>query len=179
METWKDICNFEGLYQVSSLGRVKSLPKRYGNQRTIRPEQVLNANLDKGGYLQLVLSKNDKQFLKKVHRLVSEAFIPCSLPFVSSRNPQINHLNGNKLDNRVENLEWCTPLQNKRHASNLGLVSNGTKNGHNLLTETQVREVRRRYVPYKCPLSQLAKEYGVTKRCIYHIVQGTSWAWLQ
>lgn len=97
MELWQDI--FEG-YQVSNLGRVKSLKR--GRVLTLRKHHK--------GYMQVHLRVNGKDIMPKVHRLVAKAFIenPHDLP-------QINHINGDKTDNRVENLEWCTNSQNQKH----------------------------------------------------------------
>ena len=120
-----------------------------------------------------MVSKNDLKSLKRVNRLVAEAFIPNP-----DNLPQTNHKNGIKTDNRVENLEWCSPQENMKHAVNTGLTGKGTKNNRNVLSNAQVKEIRNSYVPYKHSLLQLAKEFGVSKRCISHIVHGTSWAWL-
>lgn len=103
-EVWKDIKGYEGLYQVSSHGRVKSL----GNDKN-RKEKILKGiyNL---GYKQVWLSKNgiEKRYL--VHRLVASHFIPNP-----DNKPQINHINCIRDDNRISNLEWCTQAENNRH----------------------------------------------------------------
>lgn len=111
-EIWKDILNFEGYYQVSNLGNVKSLErsvvyKNKENPHIFKSKQLLPKTTSTG-YLEVVLTKHDgKRYCKRVHRLVAEAFLenPNNLPFV-------NHINENKKDNCVENLEWCTPKQN-------------------------------------------------------------------
>ena len=128
-EIWKDIKGYEGLYQVSNLGNVKSLPK-------IRNTGLLNAKsyktkekiLKTGGkrYEIVVLYKNKKPKTFPIHKLVAEYFL---------ENPNnyycVNHKDGNKLNNNIENLEWCTISENTKHAYDLGLkkaVNRYTKN---------------------------------------------------
>lgn len=126
-EVWKDIEGYEGRYQVSNLGRVKSLKKATtslisGNVCTrIYDESILKpidtkSNTSKG-YVRVHLGKGTgKRVLKSIHRLVALAFIPNPMNL-----PQVNHINGDKTDNRAENLEWCTAKHNTRHALNNGL----------------------------------------------------------
>ena len=97
-EIWKDITGFEGLYQVSNLGRVKSLPRKNHPNETIRKIAT-----DKKGYSRVNLIKDGKNHTKKVHRLVAEAFIPNP-----ENKPSVDHINCNKSDNRVSNLRWYT-----------------------------------------------------------------------
>lgn len=96
-EVWKDVIGFEGLYQVSNLGRIKSLYN--GN--------VTYGTLDKGGYMFYSLYKNRKRHRKLVHRLVAQSFIPNL-----ENKPEIDHINCVRDDNRVENLRWVTPKEN-------------------------------------------------------------------
>lgn len=112
MEIWKDIKGYEGLYQISNLGRVKSLPRN----GTILEERILKQSLTKRKYLTVILCKNNLIKNKQVHRLVAENFIPNI-----HNKPIINHINGIKTDNRVENLEWCTYSENNFHAIKTGL----------------------------------------------------------
>ena len=97
MEIWKDIEGYEGLYQVSNKGRIKSL-----NYRRTGKERVLSSSPTSSGYLVVCLYKNKKPKPFLIHRLVAEAFIPNS-----DNLPEVNHKDENKLNNRVENLEWC------------------------------------------------------------------------
>lgn len=109
-EIWKDIPGFEGWYQASNIGRIRSVD-RYVNYKTtgqaIRNGKILSPKTSTKGYLEVTLLVNGKYHFKRVHRLVALTFIPNPNNF-----PQINHINENKQDNRIENLEWCTPRQN-------------------------------------------------------------------
>ena len=117
-EIWKDIPNYETLYQVSTLGRVKSL----GNRSNHKKEKIMKQRLTHKGYLRLSLCKNGIQKQKMVHRLIAETFIP---------NPnnyeQVNHKDGNKQNNNINNLEWCNNSYNQLHANKLGLNDNRVK----------------------------------------------------
>ena len=103
----KQVQNYEGLYEVDNLGNIYSLPRRGTSKNKIK----IKTRVNKFGYEQCVLMKNNKMKTHLVHRIVAIAFIENK-----NRLPQINHINGNKQDNRVENLEWCSCSQNTRHA---------------------------------------------------------------
>lgn len=104
-EIWKDIKEYEGLYQVSNLGKVKSLKRN----KIITPKLIHS-------YFSVILynKKNYKNF--RIHRLVAQAFIPNP-----NNYPQVNHIDGNKLNNSVNNLEWCTQSHNMKEAYRIGL----------------------------------------------------------
>jgi hypothetical protein len=120
VETWKPVVGYEGLYEVSDMGRVRSLDKwcpigRYG--RVKKKGRILKLD-QRHGYMRIMLQNGVRaeKFCSAVHRLVAQAFIP---------NPmgkcQVNHIDGNKANNTVSNLEWCTPKENMQHAIKTGL----------------------------------------------------------
>ena len=111
-EIWKDIKGYEGLYQISNLGRVKSISRKintfYGYRKT--KEKILKSSYDKDGYLKITITNNWKHKTHKIHRLVAEAFIPNP-----DNKPTINHIDGNKLNNSIDNLEWATRKEQTKH----------------------------------------------------------------
>lgn len=112
-EIWKDVTGFEGKYQVSNTGKIRSLAyhKKNGRIKELKPFS------DKGGYMRVKFCKDGKETTVKVHRIVALEFIP---------NPQnkreVNHIDGNPKNNMVENLEWATPSENMTHAAKYGRV---------------------------------------------------------
>ncbi len=107
MEIWKDIEDYEGIYQISNLGKLKSFK---GSK-----EMILNPGIKSTGYVATTLCKQSTKYVR-IHRLVANAFIPNP-----ENKPCINHKNGIKHDNRAENLEWCTYSENMLHAYKTGL----------------------------------------------------------
>ena len=163
-EVWKDVKGFEGLYQVSNLGNVKRLISE-----RVFAERLIGRSIDRYGYVKRVLSKNGKNNHFTEHRLVAIAFID---------NPEnkatVNHINGIKTDNRVENLEWNTNNENHQHAINTGLKDQkGIKHHKCKLTEEQVREIRE--IGFSQTRMSLSKKYGVSRTNILGIIRGNFW----
>ena len=103
-EIWKDIRDYEGVYQISNLGKVKSLARKVSNGHALidLEERLLTPNTLAKGYFQVTLYKGKKRKCFQVHRLVAGAFIENP-----GNYPQVNHIDGNKQNNVVDNLEWC------------------------------------------------------------------------
>jgi NUMOD4 motif-containing protein/HNH endonuclease len=119
MEVWKDIPAYEGLYQVSNWGRLKSLPKSVpmpnGRMRN-QEERILKQYPNIHGYLLVSIYKNGIKNHTSAHRLIALTFIPNP-----NNLPQVNHIDGDKLNNHLENLEWVTSSENLKHAFSIGL----------------------------------------------------------
>lgn len=166
LEEWKDIVGYEGLYQVSNFGRVRSFKWKR--------EYILKQFSDTKGYLRVALYKNKTCKRRFVHLIMMESFFP-----VFDKTLQINHKDGCKYNNVLNNLEWVTPSQNVRHAIANGLKPKqyGEDIGTHKLTNEDVLSIRNEYSRgvrgkgYKT----LGKKYKVSPRTIKFIVSGETW----
>ena len=119
-EIWKDIKDYEGIYQVSNLGRVKSIARKVKYSRgnhsyyQYQQERLLSANQKSNGYLEYSLYKDSKRTHKYIHRLVADAFIDNS-----NNLPVVNHIDEDKQNNKVDNLEWCTVSYNNTYGTRI------------------------------------------------------------
>lgn len=163
-ENWKPVLGFEGLYEVSDLGRVVSI-KRISNVETRRNKAVF---VDNNGYHRMLIWKDGKGHTRSVHRMVAEAFIG-----PRPRGMIVNHIDGNKANNAVGNLEFTTCAGNSRHAVELGLTARGENARSAKVTERQVREMRLLYGELSG--LRIAKAYGLSRSATYSILTRKTW----
>lgn len=139
MEVWKKVEGFEN-YEISNLGRLKGLEviTKFGCGFKKYPERICNFWHDKKGYEYYTFFVNGKNRHKLIHRLVAKAFI-----LNPDNKPQVNHINGIKSDNRLENIEWCTAKENLEHAVLNGLnIKHGIHNYQSKLSLKDVEHIR-------------------------------------
>jgi len=162
----KAIAGFEGLYEIDTDGNIYSLPKKGGCLETI----ILKPFSDEKKCTRIGLRKNNRRYTFLVHRLVALTFIPNP-----ENKPQVNHIDGNKLNNDLTNLEWCTRGENIQHAyNNRLLVKEGIKNGRAKMTEADVLNIR----GDGRTSGELSRLYNVTRAAIRNIRNRKSWAHL-
>ena len=179
MEIWKPIKDYEGIYEISNLGRVKSLIRLKKGAKNITyliKEKILKQNFDKDGYCIINLYKNSKLKTFKIHRLVAECFIKNI-----DNKKQVNHINGIKHDNRLENLEWCTTSENVIHALRTGLKIplKGENCKASKLTEKIVIEILTKKKESNGKKYWGAKEislkYNIKMNCISEVSSRRNW----
>ena len=123
-EIWKDVIGYEGLYQVSSLGKVKSLARE--SKRNTFKEKILNPHLDGRGYPFVALYRNNVPKQIKVHKLVATAFLDNP-----ENKPTVNHIDEDKTNNTAENLEWATFKENANHGTRNQRIASANRENHN------------------------------------------------
>ena len=159
-EIFKDVKGYEGYYEVSNLGRVRSTS--YKGTRILKPSL-------KSRYKIVVFCINQIKVHKLVHRLVAEAFIP---------NPNnysiVNHIDGNRKNNEVSNLEWCTPLYNTQHAKSHNLLNRYEDRPTAKLTKEKVLLIPE-LINLGATTDDLKNLFNVSRRCIDNIFEGKNW----
>jgi hypothetical protein len=178
IEIWKDIPEWEGLYQASTFGRIRVLDRIHGSKNNsfyIQKGFLLSLkHLDIYGYPVVNLNdlKTKRKLTLKIHRLVALTFLPNP-----NNYPQINHINGIKTDNRIENLEWCTPQHNIRHSFDMKLNNppRGEEHFNSKLTDAIILEIRRSYKEDGLFQREIAKKYGVSQSLIALVVKRKTW----
>ena len=172
-EIWKDIKNYEGLYQVSNLGKIKNSKGK-----------ILKGSKDRRGYLQVKLYNNKKYKMLMVHRLVGEVFLLKSdykkdkneTGVINSEKLQINHIDGNKLNNKAQNLEWCSNLYNFKEAIRIGLRNNIYKKGkYNSNSKAVIQcDLKGNFIKEWDSMADAKRELGFDNKNISTCVRGKS-----
>ena len=162
---WKEIKGYEGKYMISTGGDVVSLPREcgFGTRKEERPRKQSVTR----GYATCALSINKKIKHYLVHRLVADAFIPNPKNY-----PQINHKDGNKTNNHIDNLEWCDRSHNQIHARKMKLQG-GERANTAKLNERCVKAIRMIYP--KLTMAELANAFGVTESTISKVINKSNW----
>ena len=173
-EVWKDIPDYEGSYQVSNMGRVRSVDRVIAcKDGSIQKHKgkVLKLSIDTKGYEKVTLSNGNRCDTKRVHRLILETF----KPHVNMIDLQVNHIDGNKLNNHLTNLEWLTRRDNMLHAQDIGLIDNrGERSPNATLSETDVLEILQRLDTGELQ-KEITLDYGVSQQCVSKINRGLTW----
>lgn len=167
---WKDIKGFEGYYQISEYGEVKSLSRyiqKYGKKHLTK-DKILKPYKAGRGYFAVSFRKNNKTYRKYIHQLVGECY-------VNNINnlPILNHKDGNKENNYYRNLEWTTYSGNNQHAYDSNLKDRGEKFYNAILSENDVKEILNngKYTTYQ----NIADKYGVSKATIRDVLIRKTW----
>lgn len=175
MQEWRDIYGYEGLYQISNDGQVKTLHRegiyngRWKPCKMVFPEKIMRPATSINGYKFVSLkSVNGPKRNEYIHRLVARAFIG------DPGNLQVNHIDGVKENNNLSNLEYCTSLENIRHCIDVLGKKRGTGAGNSKLDEEKVRAIRADHRPLK-PISA---EYGVSVQLVSMVRNRRVWTWL-
>lgn len=163
MERWRWVKGYEGVYQVSDQGQVK----RVARSRGARPGRILRQRRDTNGYRSICLNARDHSGQYRVHRLVAEAFVPGYADGL-----EVNHINGDKADNRAENLEWVTHSENELHAYRHGLKRPPRWNGKGRKINLETARAIRREPG---TAAEVARRYGISDTMVRNIRAGINW----
>ncbi len=180
MTNWRQVVGWEGKYEVSDDGGVRSLDRLIvtpDGQPQFHKGRILNGALNGSGYRQVRLSDGEAGIRKmeRVHRLVAAAFIPNP-----DRLPYVNHIDADPLNNNATNLEWCTQAQNLAHARRLGRMADdywsGRRSPNAALTDAEVRMIRSLYAAGGWSLGKLGARFDMSKRAIGRLLAGETYA---
>jgi len=176
-EVWKDIPDFEGIYQVSNFGRVKSLERLTKNKQgtCLRKEKLLTLNISNKGYAKVKLYNTNKNIKKTifVHKLVGVCFLDNL-----NQYKEINHIDGDKLNNKMDNLEWCSRSHNVKETYRLNLKKEETYKGEgNATSKLKEQDVLLIRKLHKQGMSnkELAIKFNVVSGTIGFIVNNQTW----
>jgi NUMOD4 motif/HNH endonuclease len=170
-EVWVPVKGYEGVIEVSNIGRVRTLNRESplnGGTRLVKG-QIANLQLKKNGYLQVAVRTPGKRKWFLVHRLVAQAFIP-NLEGL----PQVNHIDANKQNNNASNLEWTNAAENQNHAVKFGLTSNEEDHYKAKLTREQVLEIREMSGLH----IDIAEKFGVNRSTVTCIKAKKTWKYV-
>jgi len=171
-EIWKDVQGYEGIYEISNFGRVKSIERKSFNGKGFydRKEYIMENHLNRMGYLYVHLCKNNMGRTIAVHRLVGKHFVE-----KVDNKTHLNHIDGNKLNNNVNNLEWVTPKENGEHAARLFLKANEEDHPSAKLTNNEVLNIYKSFKNGRYTIKELCNKYKVAYSTIYHITIKKYW----
>jgi len=182
LEHWRPAPGFEGLYEVSNCGGIRSVERRAWHPNghwVVWSARRFRAGCNGSGYPQVDLRKDGRRFNVRVHRLVAEAFL---LPSTKSDETYVNHRDLNKTNNRASNLEWISFAENVRHAAAAYKEMNGRTraprgedSGRALVTEDQVREMRSLRKSTGMTYRRIAERYGVGPHVVMAACQRKTW----
>lgn len=168
MEDWKPVKGFEGWYEISNMGNIRSVtrliqhkPDRFTDKgkSQLNDGKPIKQSLNNKGYYCVLLWRNSKAYKRYIHRLIAEVFIPND-----GNKKEVNHVDGNHQNNSIENLEWCTKMENMHHAFNTGLISTMKK-----VKSTDLISKEERYYD---SINGAARELGISHTGIVQQLKG-------
>lgn len=175
IEEWRDVVGYEGFYQVSNLGRIRSLDReiKHKNGKVFKANgKLLTITYSGNNYGRVILYKNGKNSAKLIHRLVAGAFIPNV-----NNLKEVNHKDLDKTNNAVQNLEWVSPKQNTQHAFGNRHIKRyfGEDNHRAIVTEEVVLKIRQLHSTGKYRYKDIGEMFGVHASVVGYIVRRQTW----
>jgi hypothetical protein len=169
-ERWRPVIGWEGLYEVSQFGRVRSISRwvtSFGGKKLVEG-RILARNVASTGYPQVMLCDSGRSRFVSVHRLVAESF-------VLGDGPVVRHLDGNRENNHADNLAWGSYADNERDKDLHGRRPRGENHHYSKMTNGDIREIRSMH---KRGVSQvqIAKHIGISRGSVYNVISGKNWS---